>query len=176
MKALTVDQIMAFNPCSCYPRERVAALWGVREALAAAEIAALEIPEADRVWALCKWLDALSQSSARLFACDYADRALSRVANPDPRSVAAVAVARRHAGGHATDEELVAAEWAARVAAWEAEHAMDAVASEAAWEAAASARVAAWVAALGGSSAGEHAADRVWQLAELVRRIEEVVS
>ena len=173
MKTITVDQIMVFNPCSCYPRERVAALWAGREALTAEEIAALEIPEADRVWALCKWLGEISQSSARLFACDCADRALLRVANPDPRSVAAVAVARRHAAGDATDEELEAARWAARVAAWEAAREV-AWAAWAAWEAAwEAARAAAVEWALGG---GEHAAERDWQLAELVRRIEEVVS
>ena len=82
---------------------------------------------------------------ARHFACDCAARALTRLAVPDPRSVAAIAVARRFAEGAATAHELAAA----RAAAWGA-------AREAAWAAAwdaaraaarAAAREAAWAAA-----------------------------
>ena len=131
MKALTVDQIMAFGPCHDYPRERVAALWAGRDSLTAAEIAALEIPDTDRVWALCRWLGEISPTSTRLFACDCADRALSRFAGRDPRSL---------------DEWSWAAAWA--------------------W--------AIWTADMAAATAVDQAADRVWQLAELVRRIEEV--
>jgi hypothetical protein len=51
----------------------------------------------------------------RLSAVDTARRALVRVEAPDPRSVAAVDIAERHAHGRATDEELAEA----RKAAWE---------------------------------------------------------
>ncbi len=58
--------------------------------------------------------------SARLFACDCAYRALCREqeqgSEPDPRSWAAITVARRFAYGEATQEELAAA-WAAAWAA-----------------------------------------------------------
>ena len=76
----------------------------------------------------------------------------------DPRSVAALDVAERHANGEATDEELAAA-WAA---AWDA--ARDAAwyaARAAAWDAAwAAARDAAWAAARDAARAAARAAVR----------------
>ena len=47
--------------------------------------------------------------------------ALSLVESPDPRSLAAIEVARRYAVGAATRGELAAARAAARAAAWAAE-------------------------------------------------------
>lgn len=53
----------------------------------------------------------------RLFAADCAERALGRVGNPDPRSLAAVAAARAFARGEISREGLDVAECAARLAA-----------------------------------------------------------
>ena len=58
-----------------------------------------------------------TEANLRLFACDVAEDALSLVENPDPRSVAAIEVARRYAVGAATRDELDAAQAAARAAA-----------------------------------------------------------
>ena len=80
-------------------------------------------------------------SNLRLFACDVAEDALSLIDSPDPRSVAAIEVARRYAVGDATSAELCAAGAAAWDAAWDA-------AGDAAWDAAwVAARDAAWGAA-----------------------------
>ena len=68
----------------------------------------------------------------------------------DPRSVAALDVAERHANGEATDEELAAARDAAWDAAW-------AAATDAAW---AAARDAAWAAATDAARAAAWAAAR----------------
>ena len=84
----------------------------------------------------------------------------------DPRSVAALDVAERHANGEATDEELAAAwdaAWdAARDAAW---YAARAAAWDAAW---AAARAAAWDAARGAAGAAARAAARAaaWDAAK----------
>lgn len=83
--------------------------------------------------------------SARLFACDCADDALKFFENPDPRSVEAVAVARRYAIGDATFAELADAGDAARAAA-----------SAAAWAAAGDA--AAWAVARNSALAAAWAA------------------
>jgi hypothetical protein len=110
----------------------------------------------DRV-RLIRRLDTWNERSARLFAADCAERALNLAGNPDPRSVAAVDVARRFACGEATEEERAAA-WAAAWAAagdaaWDAAGAAAwaaawAAAGDAAWAAArAAARAAAWAAA-----------------------------
>jgi len=77
----------------------------------------------------------------------------------DPRSLAALDIAERHAHGLATDGELAAAEHAARAAAWAT--ARDA-ARDAAWAAARAAWAAAWVAA---QAAARAAARAVWAAA-----------
>ena len=86
-----------------------------------------------------------TESNLRLFACDVAEDALSLVEKPDPRSLAAIEVARRYAVGAATSVELAAAwdaAWdAARDAAWDAAWvatrvAAQAAARDAAWDAA----------------------------------------
>ena len=59
-----------------------------------------------------------TDSNLRLFACDVAEDALSLVESPDPRSLAAIEVARRYAVGAATRGELDAARDAAWDAAW----------------------------------------------------------
>ena len=77
-------------------------------------------------WSWMAWLLSqrglsMPEREARLFACDCAERALANIAEPDPRSVAAVEVARRYAMGTATQEELDAAR--AAEDAWQAERA-----------------------------------------------------
>ena len=61
---------------------------------------------------LTRW----NTKTQRLFAADCAEKALTLVPNPDPRSVKAIRVARLFARGKATRKELAAA-WAA---AWDA--------------------------------------------------------
>jgi hypothetical protein len=75
----------------------------------------------------------------------------------DPRSIAALDVAERHADGLATDDELAAAwaaAWAARAAAWDA--------WDAAWAAAWAAGAAAWDAAWAARAAARAAWDAAW--------------
>ena len=52
MKTWTIDEMMAMRPCKQYPRERLGQLWAGRARLSVLDIAALDIPAADRVWAL----------------------------------------------------------------------------------------------------------------------------
>jgi hypothetical protein len=87
------------------------------------------------------------------FACGCAEDALALVAQPDARSVEAIAAKRKWLRGEITDEELDAARAAAldaaRAAAWDA--AMDAASAAAlaaAWDASAAARAAARDAAM----------------------------
>ena len=111
-----------------------------------------------------------SESRARLFACDCAERALDLFGGEvDPRSHAAIEVSRRFARGEATHEELAAAGAAAwdtaGAAAWDtagaaARAAAGAATKAAAWDAArAAARAAAWAAA------GDAAGDAAWAAA-----------
>ena len=78
-----------------------------------------------------------TDSNLRLFACDVAEDALSLLKSPDPRSLAAIEVARRYAVRAATRGELAAARADAWADAW-------AAAGYAAW-AAAGARYSNWL-------------------------------
>ena len=84
-----------------------------------------------------------------LFAIDFAERALARVENPDPRSLKALEVKKLWLDGNATDKEIKEAWAAAEEAAWAASWAASWAAAWAAARAAAAealdpARVAAW--------------------------------
>ena len=54
---VTVDQVMSWEPCEEYTRERVEELFAGRESLSALEIMKLDIPAKDMLWAvLCEEL------------------------------------------------------------------------------------------------------------------------
>jgi hypothetical protein len=128
---------------------------------------------------LIRKIDAWNERTARLFACDCAERVLpiferQRPNNTRPRE--AIRIARLYADGGATENELAAAaRAAARAAAGVAE---GVAAGDAAWAAAwgsagdaarAAARDAAWDAA--GDAAW--AAERTWQTERLFEYLEE---
>ena len=148
-------------------------------------------------------LDLIEPEKLHEFACRCAERALSRVEHPDPRSVAVIKAKRAWLRGEITDAELAAARGAAwdaerdaeRDAAWAAERdaawaaawaAARAAARDAAW---AAARDAAWAAARAAASAAARAAasaaaraaawaaasdaERAWQVEELKKMLRE---
>ena len=108
--------------------------------------------------ALCR---ANATALLRIFAVRCAEEALSRLAKPDPRSLAACEVASRHALGQATDRELAAAWTAAWAAAWTA--AWTAAGDAARAAAGAAAGAAAWDAAR--DAAGDAAWAAAWDAA-----------
>jgi len=120
-----------------------------------------------------------NERTARLFACDCAERALALVTDPDDRSVDAIRVARLYADGKATDKELSVA-WSEASAAWSAAWS---AAVSAAWSATSSAAVsAAWSAASAAASvawsavtreAWAAAVEREWQTERLFEYLEE---
>ena len=140
---VTLDEFLSFNPCwrnSEKGRRRLRyyahKLGGSADAL---EILALRrIPAGDRLWAVLR-AEFIPDRILHEIACRYAEDALSRIDNPDPRSIRAIAVKRRWIAGEATDAELAAASAAACAAAW--------AASAAAWAARAAAEDAACAAA-----------------------------
>ena len=121
-KTLDTKLIMSFKPCSEWPESRVKE--AVPKRIAVTEfLRDKRITPADRLW-VALHDELASDRIMRIFSCDCADRALRRERRKgrtvDPRSLEAVKVARRHADGDATDEELEAAWEAAREAAWSA--------------------------------------------------------
>ena len=146
---VTLDEFLSFKPCwlddeqgrrrlRYYARK----LGGSADAL---EILALRrIPAEDRLWAVLRE-KFIPTPILHEFACRCAEDALSRIDNPDPRSINAIVVKRRWIAGEATDEELAAAEaaaWVARTSAQDAVEAATLAAQTATW----AARTAAWAA------------------------------
>ena len=112
----------------------------------------------DAIWCFAAALPG-HEALKRHFAVDCAERV--RHLMDDPRSLAALEVARRHALGQATDEELTAAWDAAWNAVWDAAWNAVWAARAAAWDAArAAARDAAWAAATAAAGAAARAAAR----------------
>ena len=118
---------------------------------------------------LVRKVDTWNERTARLFACDCAERALTLLDKPDARSTEAVRVARLFAVGEATKEQLSAAERAARSAAESAaESAAWGAARSAAWSAAESAaESAAWSAAWGAARSAAWSAAHSWMTERL---------
>ena len=124
---VTFSEFLKFEPCwqdDERGRRRLRyyahKLGGSADAL---EILALRrIPAEDRLWAVLRE-EFIPDRILHEFACRCAEDALSRIDNPDPRSINAIVVKRRWIAGEATDEELAAAEaaaWVARTAAQDA--------------------------------------------------------
>lgn len=176
MKLITCEAIRQHNPCYD-PATKLPENYSssVLDFL----VKETQFPPQDRIWVAVRFL---SDKTNRLFAVDCARRALSRVRNPDPRSVAACDVAGRYAHGQATEEELRAAwaaavvaeavAWAARVEEWPAVAAR--AAARVAW---AAARVAEWAAAAAEWAAGAAWAagnrEREMQISRLIELIKE---
>ena len=125
---------------------------------------------------LIRKIDSWDARTARLFACDCAERVLAvyeKEYPDDRRPRHAIEVARSYAHGNATDEELAAAgaaaryagaaaRYAARAAGWAAGDAAWDAARDAGWAAGDAAWAAAWDA---GWAAGD--AERTWQSSRL---------
>ena len=84
------------------------------------DIAALDIPKPDILWALHKMCD---DAQLHLLACDYAERVV-HLCGDDPRPRAAIAAKRQWLRGEITDEDWDAARDAARDAEreWQIAH------------------------------------------------------
>ena len=169
---VTLDKFLSFNPCwrnSEKGRRRLRyyarKLGGSADAL---EILALRmIPAEDRLWAVLRE-EFIPAPMLHACACRCAEDALSRIDNPDPRSINAIVVKRRWIAGEATDEELAAA----RTAAWAAQAAAQDVARTAAQAAAqAAARAAVRVAQAAAQDAARTAAWATWTAARAAVRV-----
>jgi hypothetical protein len=154
IKAVTVDDIMSFNPCSEYTREKVEVLrksvCGRRKKITALDVLKLaDIPYKDKCWLVLRpeLMEDTDLHAIGLYAAEKIALPIWLKYYPDDnRPAEAIRIKKLWLKGKATDVELAAAIDAARDAAWAA--AEDA-ARDAAWAAArAAARDAAWAAAI----------------------------
>ena len=101
MIKLTFQDICDLNPCSeHHPSKYIPTDW---EGTICQLLELPNVAPAEKLWVARR---VLSPKILRLFAVDCARRALARLANPDPRSVAACDVAEKFANGEATVKEL----------------------------------------------------------------------
>jgi hypothetical protein len=186
--SVTSETVLSWNPCEEYDSARIDALFAGRPVLTAADIATLDIPSADCIWALLHE-PFLTHKQMRGLACDFAERVV-HLCGDDPRPQAAIDAKRARLRGEITGNELTAAGSAAWAAAWAAARdAAGAAAGAAAWAAAraaaraaawaaawAAARAAAWAAAwaAAGDAAGAaaEAAEQQWQIGRILAVIE----
>lgn len=114
LPVVTLAQIRSWHPCYD-PAKYAPEDW---QGTALDILKHPEIPPADKIWCVAR-KECLDDRTLRLFACWCAEQALALIQPElvDPRSTAAIDVARRYALGHATKEELDAAWSAARFAA-----------------------------------------------------------
>lgn len=154
-----------------------------------------EIPAKERLW-LVLWEEFIDPKLLNDFACLCAERALSRIEHPDPRSVAAIEAKRKWMRGEISDCEMdiamafardamrddesdsaPIAVWAAAWAAYAAADKEFAFARATAWVSSwASACAYAWVAEEPEEKAARDDADiaeRTWQVAELKKMLRE---
>ena len=145
MPYITLEQLLSFGPCWATSDKGMRRLKYYNRKLGgkanALDILRLRrIPARDRLWTVLRE-DMIPAAILHEFGCWCAECALSKITNPDPRSVRAIEVKRRWIRGEATDDERAAAQ----AAAWAA--ARDAAQAAARDAARAAAQAAAWAAA-----------------------------
>ena len=120
MNAVTVDQVLSWNPCSRYNRERVTELFADRETLTVLDILALDITADDKLWSVLH-NEFFTDEQLHTLACDFAERVV-HLCGDDPRPQAAIDAKR----AWLRRGEISAAAWAAaRDAAWDAARAAE---------------------------------------------------
>ena len=182
MKTITYEDFVSFKPCWLTDDEerdehadQLAGYRAMRDEWSALDILRLdEVDAKDRLWLVLRE-ELIDAPILHEFACRCADRALARIDKPDVRSVAAIEAKRKWLLGEISDEAMDAAMAAARAAV---RASVRAAARDAAWYAARAAardaaRNAEEYAAWAVSSAAAMAAEREWQIAELMRMLEE---
>ena len=129
-KTITYEDIVSWDPCwltSDAGRRMLHRYAAMQSAWTAMDILMLDdVGAADKLWVVLR-PELIDEPILHEFACRCAERALSKVDHPDPRSIAAIRAKRAWVRG-----EIDNAAWdAARDAAWDA--ALDA---ELQWQAA----------------------------------------
>jgi hypothetical protein len=138
---------MRFGPC--YTEEKIREIAGSKTEWTALDVLALDIPAADRLWAVLR-KEFIPAHILHEFACRVAEEALSKIESPDPRSLAVIETKRAWVRGEATDGDLRDAKAAAQAALDDAQSYAAARPTRgawlAAWAATSAAHLAAWAA------------------------------
>lgn len=116
MKTVTVEQFRSFNPCWLNTNKgtkRFNEIASIRQEWSALDILDLaDVPHDDKMRAVLR-PEFMTDSLMHEFACRCAERALSRIPNPDIRSITAISAKRAWLRGEITNDDLHAARTAA---------------------------------------------------------------
>jgi hypothetical protein len=165
---ITTAQVLAFRPCAAYPAERLDRLLPatLREVLTRLDGAWADVDYHHRIWLAVR---ILPRPLVRRWLAVIVERALGRIADPDPRSLAVLPYLRRGAAVPANVRTDAYAAYAATAAFPATVAAYAALAAAHAVAAAAFPAKAAYAAVY----AALNAADVRQQLADLLKLIEE---
>ncbi|CZT57842.1 hypothetical protein BN3661_02193 [Eubacteriaceae bacterium CHKCI005] len=109
LPTVTYEQFLKFKPCWLNDRKRATQLKEIgsrKKEWNALDVLRLEeVNIADRMWAVLRE-EFLSANLLHEYACRCADYALSKIDNPDPRSIQAVEAKRKWMRGEISDTEL----------------------------------------------------------------------
>ena len=154
MKTITYEDFVSFNPCWLTDDEerdehadQLAGYRAMRDEWSALDILRLdEVDAEDRLWLVLRE-ELIDAPILHEFACRCTDRAIARIEMTNSRSVEAIEAKRKWLRVEISDDARAAASAAASAAA----------------------KSASWAAA----RAAARAAERAWQIAELMRMLEE---
>jgi hypothetical protein len=175
---ITLSKLRKLN--ACYTDEQMLTVSGGKKSMELIDIMRLDIPEKDRIWVACA---CMPQKMRLEFSYTVASRALSRVKNPDQRSVSALAELRKYIDGQSTTEKMREAADAAYAAyyatntAYTAYYAADAAYYAARSASRSAARSASYSAAYSAArsasySAARSAEERKQQIEDIIRLLE----
>ena len=111
MTAVTINQVLAWGPRDGYTRERLLELADGRESMTALDILDLDIPEGERIWAVCH-AELIPEPWLHELACRFVESALpawERAYPGNRRPHEAIAAKRAWVRGEITDEQRAAA-------------------------------------------------------------------
>jgi len=181
MKTVTIEDILSFGPCWENARERMEKIAQKYNQQEWSAVDVLRLPEAlvsnaDKLWLVLRE-ELVDVPVLHEFACRCAEHVLSKIDNPDPRSVAAVEAKRAWLRGEISDDELDNAHDAAGAAHYAAARVAKS-ACHAAYSAYRAADDAAYWAAsdaadCAAKAANDKGTERTWQVAELIKMLEE---
>ena len=148
LPTVTYEQFLMFEPCWLYDKRKFTRLKKIgsrkREWNALDVLRLEEVTIEDRMWAVLRE-EFLPAHLLHEYACRCADYVLSKIDNPDPRSVNAIKAKRKWLRGEISNKELATARNEARAVAWNA--ALDVALDAARAVALDAARAATWVSA-----------------------------
>ena len=148
LPTVTYEQFLMFEPCWLYDKRKFTRLKKIgsrkREWNALDVLRLEEVTIEDRMWAVLRE-EFLPAHLLHEYACRCADYVLSKIDNPDPRSVNAIKAKRKWLRGEISNKELATARNEARAVAWNA--ALDVALDAAQAVALDAARAATWVSA-----------------------------